>query len=61
MELTITIDTDRSLSMEEAKELSIQSRAKGMPPHELIVDFIRAGLRELKSPAVASLPTDHQR
>lgn len=51
MELTITIDTDRSLSMEEAKELNLQSKAKGLPPHELVIDFIRAGLRDLKSAA----------
>ncbi len=51
MELTLTIDTDRSLSMEEAKELLIQSRAKALPPQELVLDFIRAGLRELKAAA----------
>jgi hypothetical protein len=49
MELLIHIDTNRSLSMEEAKELDFQSRRKGLPPQELVLNFIREGLRGLKA------------
>jgi hypothetical protein len=61
MELTIHIDTNRSLSMEEAKELDIQSRRQGLPPQDLVLGFIRDGLRSLKSdpstPSTPSLPS----
>lgn len=56
MELTIHIDTNRSLSMEEAKELDIQSRRQGLPPQDLVLTFIREGLRSLKSDSSTSSP-----
>ncbi len=50
MTLHLKIDTEKSLSMDEAKELLRQSEARGLEPSELALDYLRLGIREGSKP-----------
>lgn len=45
MTLHLKIDTEKSLSLDEAKELLRQSEDKGLDPSDLALDYLRQGIR----------------
>lgn len=56
MTLHLKIDTEKSLSMDEAKELLRQSEARGLEPSELALDYLRSGIREGSKEATTPEP-----